>query len=57
MNKTFRDRIRVTRGGKFVARGAGQDHFNAKERRVRQLAKKRSVRIVLPRKVLSHYAS
>lgn len=57
MNKTFSDRIRTTRRGKFIARGAGQDHFNAKERRSRQLNKKRNISLTLPRKIASRYRS
>lgn len=57
MNKTFSDRIRVTRRGKFIARAAGQDHFNAKERRSRQLNKKRNIALTLPRKIASRYRS
>jgi ribosomal protein L35 len=57
MNKTFSDRIKITRRGKYISRAAGQDHFNAKERRSTQLSKKRSVKVSLPRKVLSHYSA
>ncbi|KND51346.1 MAG: hypothetical protein ABA06_03480 [Parcubacteria bacterium C7867-001] len=42
-NKSFTKRIRVTRKGKLVARKAGQDHFNAKERSRTKNAKKRAV--------------
>jgi len=55
MNKTFSDRIKITRRGKYISRAAGQDHFNAKERGVRQLSKKRRVKVSMPRKVFSHY--
>jgi ribosomal protein L35 len=29
-NKSYMKRIRVTKGGKLVARAPGQNHFNAK---------------------------
>ena len=54
-NKSFTKRIRVTRKGKLVARKAGQDHFNAKERSRTKNAKKRA-KVAVARKlaVLMH---
>ena len=41
-NKSYSKRLKVTRNGKILARGKGQNHFNSKESRRAQLAKKRS---------------
>lgn len=40
--KAYTKRLKVTKNGKILARGAGQNHFNAKARRRAQLAKRRS---------------
>ncbi len=50
-NKSARSRIRVTRQGKLIVRKKGHGHFNAKEPRSKQLNRKRSERLVLPKKV------
>lgn len=42
-NKSFTSRLKVTKRGKILARKTGQNHFNAKESRRSQLAKKRLV--------------
>lgn len=39
-NKSFAKRLKVTKRGKILARATGQNHFNAKESRRSQLAKK-----------------
>jgi ribosomal protein L35 len=52
-NKSLSKRLKVTRTGKVLARVAGQNHFNAKESRVSQLAKKKNVGIKLSPKVMS----
>ncbi len=41
-NKSYTKRLKVTKNGKIKARKPGQNHFNAKERRSKQLNKKRS---------------
>lgn len=41
-NKSITKRLKVTKNGKVVGRKAGQNHFNAKESRSSQLAKKRA---------------
>lgn len=46
-NKSYTKRIKVTRTGKIIARKAGQDHFNAKERGRTKGVKKRGVQLVL----------
>ena len=39
-NKSFTKRLKVSKNGKIQARRTGQNHFNAKESRRSQLAKK-----------------
>ena len=57
-NKSFSKRIKVTRTGKLVARTAGQNHFNAKEKRSTQMGNNRtqilSKRTMTP-KVMQRY--
>lgn len=40
-NKSFTKRLKVTKNGKLMMRGKGQNHFNAKARRRAQLGRKR----------------
>lgn len=40
-NKSFSKRLRVTKTGKILGRKPGFNHFNAKQRRSKQLAGKR----------------
>jgi len=49
-NKSFLKRIKVTKSGKLIARRPGQNHFNAKESRRAQMAKKRGVPFFLSNK-------
>ncbi|TSC57112.1 MAG: hypothetical protein Greene041679_435 [Parcubacteria group bacterium Greene0416_79] len=42
-NKSYTKRLRVTKTGKILMRGKGQNHFNAKARRRKQLGKRRVV--------------
>ncbi len=42
-NKSFTKRLKVSKNGKISARKTGQNHFNAKESRRSQLAKKKGV--------------
>jgi ribosomal protein L35 len=46
-NKSYSKRLKVTRNGKIVSRGQGQNHFNSKESRRTQLNKRRSVAVVM----------
>ncbi|MBI4067835.1 50S ribosomal protein L35 [Candidatus Kaiserbacteria bacterium] len=46
-NKSFIKRLRVTKNGKIVSRVPGQDHFNAKEGRRRQMQRRRSVALTM----------
>ncbi len=50
-NKSYRKRIRVTKNNKLVARKAGQNHFNAKERRRTKSVKGRSVTLALNKRI------
>lgn len=54
-NKSYAKRLKVTKNGKILARKAGQNHFNAKERRRAQLSKKRSVPFTISNKAKSRY--
>jgi ribosomal protein L35 len=42
-NKSFTKRLKVTRTGKILARKAGGNHFNAKEKRSKQLNRKKAM--------------
>ncbi len=52
-NKSLSKRLRVTRTGKILARVSGQNHFNAKARRTKQLASRKPVQIKLSPKLIS----
>ncbi|MDD5152810.1 MAG: 50S ribosomal protein L35 [Candidatus Pacebacteria bacterium] len=49
-NKSFTKRLRITRNGKILARKPGQNHFNAKAKRSKQLAQKRSAHFPMSNK-------
>jgi ribosomal protein L35 len=55
VNKSFSKRIKVTRNGKMIARGQGQDHFNSKESRRSQLNKNRTTSVVMTQKSISRF--
>jgi len=40
-NKSYTKRLKITKTGKILAKKPGKNHFNAKEKRVDQLEKKR----------------
>lgn len=48
-------RLKITRNGKIKSRKPGQNHFNAKESRSRQLDKKRSADFVMTNKDRSRF--
>jgi len=48
-NKAYTKRLKVTKNGKILMRGKGQNHFNAKARRRAQLGRKRMVRLQMKR--------
>jgi ribosomal protein L35 len=54
-NKSFSKRLKVTRNGKILARSTGQNHFNSKESRRAQLAKKRAVPFHMTHKEKSRF--
>jgi len=57
-NKSFTKRLKVTKNGKIVARNPGQNHFNAKEKRSRQMGQRRSQQIgveIMTSKVMQRY--
>ncbi len=54
-NKAYSKRLRVTKNGKLVGRKAGGNHYNAKESRSTQLARKRSRIITLTPKLRTRY--
>ena len=54
-NKSYSKRLRVTKKGKVLGRKSGQDHFNAKESRKKQLNQKRLRVFGINNKNLSRY--
>jgi len=54
-NKSFTKRLKVTKNGKIMSRKAGQNHFNAKERRRKQLNKKRPLEVNFSNKSKSRF--
>lgn len=54
-NKSFTKRLKMTRTGKLVARMPGQNHFNAKESRNKQLGQNRTQQIIVTKKVSQRY--
>jgi ribosomal protein L35 len=49
-NKSFTKRLKITRTGKIIARKPGQNHFNAKESRHKQLSQRRSQSLTFSKK-------
>jgi len=57
-NKSFSKRLKVTRKGKLVARKPGQNHFNAKASRHKQMARRRTQNLdgtMMTGKVMQRY--
>ncbi|MBI5816902.1 MAG: 50S ribosomal protein L35 [Candidatus Yonathbacteria bacterium] len=54
-NNSFSKRLRVTKNGKILRRKAGGNHFNAKERRVKQLNKKRALPLAMTQSDISRF--
>lgn len=54
-NKSFSKRLKVTKNGKILGRKPGQNHFNAKARRRKQLAGKRLAPFVLSNKARGRF--
>lgn len=55
-NKSFTKRVRVSPKGKLLVRKPGGNHFNAQERRQKQLDRKRTGRTLTltPKKIGRH---
>ena len=49
-NKSYTKRLRVTRTGKVLARKQGFNHYNAKQKRAKQLRGKKPVSFGMTRK-------
>jgi ribosomal protein L35 len=54
-NKSFSKRLKVTRKKKVLGRKAGQDHFNAKKPRAKQLHQKKWKNFNISNKKLKQY--
>ena len=54
-NKSYTKRIKITKNGKMLVRKGGQDHFNAKESRSKQLSGKRTRLFPMKNKDISRY--
>jgi len=54
-NKSFTKRVKVTKNKKLVVRTPGGSHFNAKESRTKQLARKKGGQLKLTRKELGRF--
>lgn len=54
-NKSYAKRIKISKNGKLKNRKAGQNHFNAKDRRLAKSAKNRSTEFHISNKSASRY--
>ncbi len=54
-NKSLMKRIKLTRNGKVLARQSGQNHFNSKSSRSKQLNKKKFSTFQIKNKMLHRY--
>lgn len=54
-NKSFKKRLKLTKSGKVLGRKPGLDHFNAKERRAKQLNRKGWKNFDIKKKKLKQY--
>ncbi len=54
-NKSLQKRIKVTKTGKTLVRKSGHGHFNAKQKRTKQLKQKRLTSITLTPKQKGQY--
>ncbi|MEK7575439.1 MAG: bL35 family ribosomal protein [Patescibacteria group bacterium] len=54
-NKSYSKRLKVSKNGKITARKAGQNHFNAKESRSKQMNKRRSMAIQMSNKAIARF--
>lgn len=54
-NKSYAKRLKITRSGKALRRSGGQNHFNAKQSRSKQMSQKGLSEFVLSSNDLGHY--
>ncbi len=54
-NKSYTKRLKITKNGVLKGRKPGQNHFNAKESRSKQLDKKRTTTVVLTPKARARF--
>jgi len=52
-NKSVLKRVKITKKGKLLARKPGQNHFNSRSRRVKQLGSKKLGELILDTKTKS----
>lgn len=56
-NKSLQKRLKITRSGKVLIRKGGKIHFRAKQKRSKQLGKKRWGELNIGKKELGQYLS
>lgn len=54
-NKSYSKRLKLTKKGKLLSRKSGQNHFNAKESRGKQLSKKKTRNFTMNAKSISRF--
>lgn len=55
-NKSYTKRLKITKNGKILSRKAGQNHFNAREKRRTQISvKKKMIATAFSNKTKSRY--
>lgn len=54
-NKSYTKRFKITRNGKVIQRKPGMGHFNAKERRSKQLERKKTKEFPIDKKTLGQF--
>jgi len=54
-NKSYSKRLKKTKTGKILARKAGKNHFNAKEKRSKQLGGKKPVNFRMKSKDINKF--
>ena len=53
-NKSYSKRLKLTKNGKVLSRKAGFNHFNAKQKRTKQLAGRKGNNFLIKNKPKSH---
>lgn len=54
-NKSYAKRVKVTKSGKVLVRKPGINHFNAKESRTNQLAKRKPITLPMSAKAQQRF--